>query len=55
MPRMGELVIFDPAQGRREADGAVQRIPGYGKKVEPVIRDGLTDRAVGPSSCIPIR
>jgi formylglycine-generating enzyme required for sulfatase activity len=41
-PRMGELVLFDPAQGRREADGAVQRIPGYGKKVEPLIRDGLT-------------
>jgi hypothetical protein len=28
VPRMGELVLFDPAQGRREADGAVQRIPG---------------------------
>jgi len=41
-PRMGELVIFDPALGRREADGAVQRIPGYGRKVEPIIRDGLT-------------
>lgn len=41
-PRMGELVVFDPAVGRREATGAVQRIPGYGKKVEPIIRDGLT-------------
>ena len=41
-PRMGELVIFDPALGRREAEPAVQRIPGYGKKVEAVIRDGLT-------------
>ncbi len=41
VPRMGELVIFDPAKGRREADGVVQRIPGYGKKVDPVIRDGL--------------
>jgi len=41
-PRMGELVIFDPALGRFEADGAVQRIPGYGQKVEPTIADGLT-------------
>lgn len=41
-PRMGELVIFDPAQGRREATGVVQRIPGHGKRVEPLVRDGLT-------------
>jgi len=41
-PRMGELVVFDPVQGRREAGGAVQRIPGYGKKVEAIIADGLT-------------
>ncbi|MFV1966976.1 MAG: SUMF1/EgtB/PvdO family nonheme iron enzyme, partial [Pirellulaceae bacterium] len=41
-PRMGELVIFDPSAGRREADGAVQRIPGFGKTVEMIIRDGLT-------------
>ncbi|MFH1918761.1 MAG: SUMF1/EgtB/PvdO family nonheme iron enzyme, partial [Planctomycetota bacterium] len=41
-PRMGELVIFDPAKGRYEADGVVQRLPGYGKKVEPIIADGLT-------------
>ncbi len=40
-PRQGELVIFDPALGRHEANGAVQKIPGYGKKVEPVILDGL--------------
>ena len=31
VPRMGELVIFDPALGRHEAAGAVQRIPGYGQ------------------------
>lgn len=43
VPRMGELVLFDAAQGGREADGVVQRIPGYGKKVEPVIRDGLVE------------
>jgi len=41
-PRMGELVLFDAAKGRREAEGAIQRIPGYGKPVEPVILDGLT-------------
>ncbi|MHC4176308.1 MAG: HzsA-related protein, partial [Planctomycetota bacterium] len=41
VPRMGELVVFDPARGRHEAEGAVGRIPGYGQKVEPVIRDGL--------------
>jgi formylglycine-generating enzyme required for sulfatase activity len=39
--RMGELILFDPAQGRHEADGVIQRIPGRGQKVEPVIRDGL--------------
>lgn len=41
--RAGELVILDPALGRHEADGVVQRIPGYGKKVEPVIVDQLVD------------
>ncbi len=41
-PRMGELVVFDPARGRHEASPAVQRIPGHGKPVEPLIRDGLT-------------
>ena len=41
-PRMGELVVFDPAKGRHEAAGAVQRIPGHGQKVEPIIADGLT-------------
>lgn len=40
--RMGELVIFDPGRGRSEANGVVQRIPGYGKKVEPIFRDQLT-------------
>jgi formylglycine-generating enzyme required for sulfatase activity len=43
VPRMGELVIMDPSRGRFEADGVVQRIPGYGKKVEPVILDNLVD------------
>ena len=39
--RMGKLVIFDPAMGRYETDGVVQAIPGFGKKVEPLVRDGL--------------
>ncbi len=39
--RAGELCLFDPALGRNEADGCIQRIPGYGKKVEPIIKDGL--------------
>ena len=43
VPRMGELVVFDPAQGRFEGSGAVQRIPGFGRKVEPVIRDELVN------------
>ena len=43
VPRMGELIVFDPAVGSHEADGVVQRIPGYGKKVEPLIRDGLVN------------
>ena len=41
LPRQGQLVILDPARGNREASGVVQRIPGFGKKVEPVILDGL--------------
>ncbi|MCX5757543.1 MAG: SUMF1/EgtB/PvdO family nonheme iron enzyme, partial [Candidatus Hydrogenedentes bacterium] len=45
VPRMGELIILDPAKGRHEADGVVQRIPGYGKKVEPTITDQLVDRS----------
>jgi formylglycine-generating enzyme required for sulfatase activity len=41
--RAGELVLFDVAQGRRQAEGVVQRIPGRGRKVEPVMVDGLVD------------
>ncbi|MDP7287251.1 MAG: SUMF1/EgtB/PvdO family nonheme iron enzyme [Phycisphaerae bacterium] len=40
--RTGELIVFDPARGTQEADGVVQRIPGHGLKVEPLIQDGLT-------------
>ena len=39
LPRMGDLVLFDPALGRREAEGAIQRIPGRDRKVEPVMLD----------------
>ena len=45
VPRMGELLLFDPALGRQQADGAVQRIPGYGQKVEPVIGDGIVNKS----------
>ena len=43
------MVIRDEAagnpdrQGRFESAGVVQRIPGFGQQVEPVIRDGLVD------------
>jgi formylglycine-generating enzyme required for sulfatase activity len=43
VPRMGELILFDPAKGRHEVSGVVQRIPGHGKPVEPRIADGLVD------------
>jgi len=41
--RQGEMILFDVSKGRNEADGVVQRIPGYGKKVEPVVADGLVN------------
>ena len=41
-PRMGELILFDTARGRYETDGVVQRIPGRGEAVEPILLDGLT-------------
>ncbi len=40
--RVGELTLFDAALGRQSTDGVVQRIPGYGRKVEPIIEDKLT-------------
>ena len=43
--RVGELVIFDPAKGRHEVEGVVQRIPGYGRKVQPLIEDKLTEHS----------
>ena len=41
--RSGRLLILDPAQGRAEAEGVVQEIPGHGKRVEPLVRDQLAD------------
>ena len=41
--RMGELILFDAAKGRHEAEGVIQRIPGRGETVEPVIKDRLVD------------
>ncbi|MEE9603049.1 MAG: SUMF1/EgtB/PvdO family nonheme iron enzyme, partial [Thermoguttaceae bacterium] len=43
--RMGEMVLFDPARGRHEAKGAVQRIPGYGKEVKAVTGDQIVDNS----------
>ena len=43
--RMGELVLFDSQKGKFEADGVIQRIPGWGKKVEPIIYDQLVDNS----------
>lgn len=41
--RAGYVCLFDTRKGRHEADGAVQAIPGRGRKVEPVIKDRLVD------------
>ena len=39
MPRMGDLVVFDPAISRFEADGAVCRVGSFGRKVTPALLD----------------
>ncbi|BDD07435.1 HzsA-related protein [Aureibacter tunicatorum] len=39
--RAGRLVVFDPQQGRFEADGVVQEIPYKGREVVPEIKDHL--------------
>ena len=54
VPRMGELILFDPAQGRYEADGAVQRIPGYGRPGRAGHSRYAGRRLLAASSCIPI-
>jgi formylglycine-generating enzyme required for sulfatase activity len=42
-PRSGRLMIIDPALGRREAEGVVQEIPGWGETVEPIVADRIVD------------
>lgn len=50
--REGEMTLFDVSKGYRNADGALQRLPGYGKKVEPIVADrlvnGSPNRALHP-------
>ncbi len=41
--KLGEMVLFDVNQGRKETEGAIQKIPGFGKKVENVTKDQLVD------------
>jgi formylglycine-generating enzyme required for sulfatase activity len=41
--RAGELVVFDVAKGRRQAEGVVQRLPGRGQPVEAKMVDNLVD------------
>jgi formylglycine-generating enzyme required for sulfatase activity len=41
--RVGRMLLVDPSLGEREADGVVQEIPGYGKKVDPIVKDGLVN------------
>jgi formylglycine-generating enzyme required for sulfatase activity len=41
--RAGDMILFDPALGRHEAQGVVQQIPGRKHKVQPVIEDKPTE------------
>jgi formylglycine-generating enzyme required for sulfatase activity len=43
--RVGELFILDPAKGRHETNGIVQRIPQAGPPIEPKIEDKLTEHS----------
>jgi len=45
VPRMGQLLIYDPAKGRHEDQGAVQLIPSDAKPGLAHIADGLADPA----------
>ncbi|MDP6544689.1 MAG: SUMF1/EgtB/PvdO family nonheme iron enzyme [Phycisphaerae bacterium] len=45
VPRMGELVLLDLTKGTRRAEGVVQRIPGRGKAIKPIIRDKLVEKS----------
>jgi formylglycine-generating enzyme required for sulfatase activity len=37
--RAGQLILFDVAKGRNDADGVLQAIPGFGKPVKPIVVD----------------
>ncbi|MBP5321855.1 MAG: SUMF1/EgtB/PvdO family nonheme iron enzyme, partial [Kiritimatiellae bacterium] len=39
--REGQLGLFDVTKGTEEGEGAVQLMPGYGKPVDPIVRDQL--------------
>ena len=39
--RMGQLCLFDVTKGTEEGEGAIQLMPGYGKPVDPIVRDQL--------------
>ena len=39
--RQGQLGLFDVTKGTEEGEGAIQLMPGYGKPVDPVVRDQL--------------
>jgi len=41
--RMGQLLVYDPAKGRHEDEGAVQLIPSYSTPKVAHIADGLAD------------
>lgn len=43
VPRMGELVVFEPGRGRFEAEGVVCRAGTADREVKPVILDRLVD------------
>ena len=43
VPRAGQLIMFDPAKGRKEATGVVQEIPFRNREVKPIIKDQLVD------------
>lgn len=42
--REGELILFDTELGRHETSGVVQRLPGRGQVVEPIIMDEYISR-----------
>ena len=52
LSRTGHMLLVDPRIGTHEADGVIQEIPGFGKKVEPIIRDRQVDK-IWPHSVHP--